>query len=57
MLVHRIDRRNENRWFRDILWFDEPQWHRTGSNQVPVGIGEQGSRNGRMVMRIFDNNV
>ena len=57
VLVHRVDGRNKHRWFRDILGLDEPQWHRAGANQVPVRIGQQRTRDRRVVMRILDDKV
>ncbi len=41
VFMQRIDGGNENRLVRNILWFDQPQRHRAGPNQVPVGVGQQ----------------
>ena len=43
VLVHGVDRGDEDRLCREVVWLDQPQWHRTGSNQVPIRVGQQGA--------------
>ncbi len=57
MLVHRIDRGDEDRRFSQVMRLDEPQRNGTGPNQVPVRIREQCACQRGMMMRVLENNV